>query len=159
VILHIGVVDASLHPITYKFKVIRHVPILGKYLWYLSAKALKPFRARIMGIWKYSITKPSKFSKELEKIVKFLLERGVLICVLLTPIPHKDLEYRSPGFRENVRKYDLLKSKICEKFPEVHVTSLVKFKDSYYVNNLDGHHYSKSGHSYIFLMKLNHWDF
>jgi hypothetical protein len=150
VIINVGVVDASLHPITYKLKVIRYIPIIGKYLWYLVAKILKPFRAKIMSIWRYSMTRPVKFSREFEKIIKFLVDREVLICVLLTPIPHKNLESRSPGFRENVKKYNLLKVKVCEKFSGVHVISLDKFIDTFYVSGLDGHHYSKSGHNYVF---------
>ena len=150
VIINVGVVDAALHPITYKLKAMRHIPIIGKYLWYIVAKILKPFKVQIMSIWKYSMTRPVKFSQEFEKVIKFLVDRELLICVLLTPIPHKNLESRSPGICEKVKEYNLLKVKICEKFPGVHVVSLDKFIDTFYVSALDGHHYSKSGHNYVF---------
>ena len=150
VILNVGVVDAGVHPITYRLKAITHVPILGNYLWRELAKIIKPSRARIIKIWKYSITSPARFSREFEKIIKFLSDRDVLICVLLTPIPHKYLESRSPGFSKNVKEYNKLKAKICAQFPQVYLISLDKFLDTYYVSHKDGHHYSKAGHSYIF---------
>jgi hypothetical protein len=150
VILNMGVVDSGVHPITYKLKAIIRVPILGRYIWRALAKTINPSRAKIIKIWKYSTTSPAKFSQEFEKMIKFLLGRDVLICVLLTPIPHRYLEFRSPGFRANVKKYNSIKSKICEQYPAIYLINLDKFLDTYYVSDIDGHHYSKAGHSYIF---------
>jgi hypothetical protein len=150
VILNMGVVDAGVHPITYKLKAIIRVPILGRYIWAALAKTINPYRAKIIKIWKYSIVSPAKFSQEFEKMIKFLLDRDVLICVLLTPIPGRYIESRSPGFSENVKKYNSIKSKICEQYPTIHLINLDKFLDTHYVSDIDGHHYSKAGHSYIF---------
>jgi lysophospholipase L1-like esterase len=150
IIINIGVVDAAKHPITYKLKMVNRIPVFGKYLWFVLAKVLNPSRALVQKIWSFSHTSPSSFVSELEKIISFLTKRGLNICVLSTPIPHSNLDLRSPGFRENVVKYNLLKSKILDKFPKVFLVNLDEFNDSYYVSEKDGHHYSKSGHEYIY---------
>lgn len=150
VIVNLGVVDAGVHPITYKLKAIIRVPILGRHLWRALAKTINPSRAKIIKIWKYSATSPAKFSREFEKMMKFLLDRDVMICVLLTPIPHRYLESRSPGFSENVKKYNSIKIKVCEQYPSIYLINLDTFLDTYYVSDKDGHHYSKAGHGYIF---------
>jgi lysophospholipase L1-like esterase len=150
VILSTGVVDAGIHPITYKLKIVNKLPIIGVYLWFFLAKVLKPSRAKIQRMWGYSITSPKKFAKELDQIVTFLRERNVEVCLLLTPIPHVALDVRSPGFRQNVIKYNLIKEELCKKFSNVNLVSLDDFKESYYVSEQDGHHFSKLGHSYIF---------
>jgi hypothetical protein len=150
VIVNIGIVDAGVQPITYKLKIINKLPVFGKHLWAVLAKVLNSSRALIQTIWSYSPTSPTRFVSELEKIISFLTQRNLNICVLLTPIPHSNLELRSPGFRENVAKYNKLKSELLDKFPKVFLVNLDEFKDSYYVSEKDGHHYSKSGHDFIY---------
>lgn len=150
IIIHLGVVDAARHPITYKLRVVNRVPVFGKYLWFVLAKMLNPSRALIQKMWSFSHTTPTDFVSELEKIISFLTKRDLNICVLHTPIPHSNLDLRSPGFRKNVARYNELKSKIVGKFPKVILVNLDEFKDSYYVSEKDGHHYSKSGHEYIY---------
>ena len=150
VIIHIGVVDAAIHPITYKLKLVNSLPVFGKYLWPILAKVLNPSRALIQKMWSFSRTSPTSFVSELEKIISFLIKRDLNICVLLTPIPHPNMELRSPGTRKNVAEYNELKGKLLDKFPKVFLVKLDQFKDSYYVSEKDGHHYSKSGHEYIY---------
>jgi hypothetical protein len=150
VILNIGVVDAAVHPITYKLKIVSKVPFFGKYLWYVLSKILNPSRAFIQNIWSYRTTNPDTFARIFTKIIRFLLERNCKVCVILTPIPHLNLDLRSPGFRKNVAKYNEIKRSIVDKFPNVLLVSVDEFKDSHYVSEHDGHHYSQLGHEYIF---------
>jgi hypothetical protein len=150
VVLNIGVVDSGIHPISYKLKFVNKLPFIGSYLWLILGKILKPSRAKIQKLWGYSLTSPKKFSRELNRIIIFLTEREVEVCLLQTPIPHKNLDKRSPGFRENVVKYNDIKKELSKKYSKIHFIELDEFKDSYYVNENDGHHFSKLGHNYIF---------
>lgn len=150
VILNIGVVDSGIHPISYKLKIVQKLPFIGLYLWFVLSKILRPSRAKIQKLWSYSLTTPKKFTRDLNRIIIFLTEREVEVCLLQTPIPHKNLDKRSPGFRENVVKYNSIKKDLSKKHPNIHYIELDKFMDAYYVSENDGHHFSEKGHSYIF---------
>ena len=149
VIVQIGIVDAAIYPITHKLKIVNRLPVFGKYIWFVLAKVLYKPRPIIQKMWSFSRTSSPDFEFDLEKIIRFLTKREVNICVLLSPIPHPNLEFRSPGFRENVVYLNEIKLKVLKKYPRVFLVNLEEFRVSDYVSKEDGHHFAESGHEYI----------
>jgi len=153
VIFAFGVVDAAPRPITYSLKRLAGIPKIGPKLWRSLNYMLKPWKTLILRIGHYHLTSTSSFERLIGKLIDN--SAGVSKFYLLdTPLPHVFLESRTPGFREDVMKYNQIKQSLGAKFDNVDAVSLSEFSEDFYISKEDGHHFSNKGHEYVALTCL-----
>lgn len=149
VILAFGIVDCAPQPITYKLSKLAEIPFIGRYIWRVLSKLMKPYRPRIQRIWSYQRTSTNAFRRTLMKILVSISNPNCQILILSTPLPSKNVLSRSPGFKISIEKYNDIKKVISSLYPRVTYLQLQINQDKAYISEKDGHHFSKEGHQDI----------
>jgi hypothetical protein len=145
-ILSFGIVDAAPRPITYKLAWLGNKGRVGAFIWSQLKKFLVPLRPTIQNKWSYSFTEPHDFESDLRGILKTISNPRVTKILVLTPLPSRTLEERSPGIIKAVLDFNLIKKNVASEFSDVHLVEVDSSKEGFYRSEIDGHHFSKQGH-------------
>jgi hypothetical protein len=145
-ILSFGIVDAAPRPITYKLAWVGNKGRAGALIWSQLKRFLVPLRPKIQNKWSYSFTEPHDFENDLRGIMKTISNPRVTKILVLTPLPSRTLEERSPGIIKAVSDFNLIKRNVASEFSDVHLVEVDSSREGFYRSEIDGHHFSKLGH-------------
>jgi hypothetical protein len=145
-----GIVDGSPWPITYRLKFLSRIPFIGSSLWKHIGSYLSKFRPLIQSRFAYTPVSIAKFSIELRKLAEISDSLDIFVILLETPMPHSNLEIRSPGILKSIKKFNTAKEKIANSFEQIQYVKLSEFfADDLYISAEDGHHFNITGHGLV----------
>jgi lysophospholipase L1-like esterase len=111
---------------------------------------LSKFRPLIQSRFAYTPVSIAKFSIELRKLAEISDSLDIFVILLETPMPHSNLEIRSPGILKSIKKFNTAKEKIANSFEQIQYVKLSEFfADDLYISAEDGHHFNITGHGLV----------
>ena len=142
-----GIVDGSPRPITYKLKVLNHIPFIGNRLWSKISNYLHAHRPLIQSRFSYTPVSIKKYSVDLGKLAEVAKDLNIYVLLMETPTPHSHLELRSPGILKSIFDFNEIKKQTASSYENIKFVKVSDFFiEDYYISEDDGHHFNYEGH-------------
>ena len=145
-----GIVDGAPRPITYKLKLLSKIPFVGPKLWGSIVGYLSKFRPKIQSHFAYTTVPINEFRIDLQDLAQISLNLNIFVILLETPMPHSNLELRSPGIIQSIKTFNTTKKIIASSYEHIRYVELAdSFNEELYLSAEDGHHFNVAGHTLI----------